>query len=72
MGNQGGPEYRARRLEAGLLATEGVAWDVAWPAVFLASEESRWITGVELPVDGGTSSSGPFALGLLNDRSPLT
>ncbi len=72
MGIQGGPGYRARRLAAGLLATEGVAWDIAWPAVFLASDESRWITGVELPVDGGTSSSGPYALGLLNDRSPLT
>jgi len=32
---------------AGLLGTEGVAWDIAWPAVFLASEESRWITGIE-------------------------
>ena len=71
MGIQGGPDYRARRLAAGLLATEGVAWDVAWPAVFLASDESRWITGVELPVDAGTSSSGPYALGLLNERSPL-
>jgi len=38
--------------------------------MFLASEESRWITGVELPVDGGTSSSGAYALGLLNDRFP--
>jgi len=70
MGDQGGPEYRERRRRAGLLPTEGVAWDVAWPAVFLASEESRWITGVELPVDAGSTSSGPFALQLLNDRDP--
>jgi 3-oxoacyl-[acyl-carrier protein] reductase len=27
--------------------------DVAWAAVYLASEEARWVTGVALPVDGG-------------------
>jgi NAD(P)-dependent dehydrogenase (short-subunit alcohol dehydrogenase family) len=68
MGNQGGPEVRERRRRAGLLPTEGVAWDIAWPAVFLASDESRWITGVELPVDAGTTSSSAFALQILNDR----
>jgi NAD(P)-dependent dehydrogenase (short-subunit alcohol dehydrogenase family) len=33
----------------------GTAWDVARAAVFLASEEARYITGVLLPVDGGMS-----------------
>ncbi len=70
MGNQGGAETREQRRRAGLLPSEGVAWDVAWPAVFLASEESRWITGVELPVDAGTTSSAAFALQLLNERNP--
>ena len=46
-------EIRAKRREAGALGTEGTGWDVAWAAVFLASEESRWITGVALPVDAG-------------------
>jgi NAD(P)-dependent dehydrogenase (short-subunit alcohol dehydrogenase family) len=32
---------------------QGSAWDVASAAVFLASEEARFITGVVLPVDGG-------------------
>jgi NAD(P)-dependent dehydrogenase (short-subunit alcohol dehydrogenase family) len=68
MGDQGGPEVRERRRRAGLLPTEGLAWDVAWPAVFLASEESRWLTGVELPVDAGTTSSAALALQILNDR----
>lgn len=29
--------------------------DVAAAAVFLASSDARWITGVPLPVDGGYS-----------------
>ena len=33
----------------------GTAWDVAAAAVFLASDEARFITGVLLPVDGGMS-----------------
>lgn len=31
----------------------GTAWDVANAALFLASEEANFITGVALPVDGG-------------------
>jgi len=44
---------RERRRDASLLGTEGTGWDVAWAAVFLASDEARWITGVALPVDAG-------------------
>jgi NAD(P)-dependent dehydrogenase (short-subunit alcohol dehydrogenase family) len=34
----------------------GSAWDVANAAVFLASDEARFVTGVLLPVDGGQST----------------
>jgi len=33
----------------------GTAWDTAYAALFLASDEARFITGVLLPVDGGMS-----------------
>jgi NAD(P)-dependent dehydrogenase (short-subunit alcohol dehydrogenase family) len=33
----------------------GTAWDVANAALFLASDETDFITGVSLPVDGGSS-----------------
>jgi len=36
-----------------LRARMGTAWDVANAAVFLASDEAGFITGVQLPVDGG-------------------
>ncbi len=41
-----------RRLRTPL-GTEGTAWDVAWAAVYLASDEARWVTGQTLVVDGG-------------------
>lgn len=34
----------------------GTAWDVANAALFLASDEAQFITGVVLPVDGGQSA----------------
>jgi NAD(P)-dependent dehydrogenase (short-subunit alcohol dehydrogenase family) len=36
-----------------MLARTGEAQEVAWAAVFLASDESSFVTGITLPVDGG-------------------
>jgi NAD(P)-dependent dehydrogenase (short-subunit alcohol dehydrogenase family) len=48
-----GPEMRERRRAAIPLGVEGTAWDIGWAAVYLASEEARWVTGQTLVVDGG-------------------
>jgi NAD(P)-dependent dehydrogenase (short-subunit alcohol dehydrogenase family) len=42
---------RDRRVPLG--GKMGTAWDTAHAALFLASDEARFITGVILPVDGG-------------------
>jgi NAD(P)-dependent dehydrogenase (short-subunit alcohol dehydrogenase family) len=53
---------RRMRAEAGLLASEGTAWDIAYAALFLASDEARWITAVTLPVDAGTTEVMPIVM----------
>ncbi|HEX3593801.1 MAG TPA: SDR family NAD(P)-dependent oxidoreductase [Polyangiaceae bacterium] len=47
---------RARDAMVPLGGKMGTAWDVAYAALFLASEEAKFVTGVLLPVDGGQSS----------------
>jgi NAD(P)-dependent dehydrogenase (short-subunit alcohol dehydrogenase family) len=42
---------RDRRIPLG--RKMGTGWDVAYAALFLHSDEARFITGVALPVDGG-------------------
>ena len=48
-------EMRAARDRAIPMGKMGTAWDIANAAVFLASDEAAFITGVCLPVDGGQS-----------------
>lgn len=52
-------EMRAARSRAVPMKVTGSPWDVANAAVFLASDEARFITGVCLPVDGGHSCALP-------------
>jgi NAD(P)-dependent dehydrogenase (short-subunit alcohol dehydrogenase family) len=49
------PERRAERQRSGMIQDEGNAWDIAWAAVFLASDESRWVTGQTLVIDAGVT-----------------
>ena len=52
-------DIREIRRQASPLKVEGNSWDVAWAAVYLASDEARWVTGVVLPVDGGVTIDSP-------------
>ena len=56
------PITRDRRRKAGPLGVEGNAWDIAYAALFLASDESRWVSGVVLPVDAGLLAATPLAM----------
>ena len=47
---------RAARLSATPLATIGQPYDIAMGCVYLASDESRWVTGTELVIDGGMTA----------------
>jgi NAD(P)-dependent dehydrogenase (short-subunit alcohol dehydrogenase family) len=53
------PEGRQSRATSGVIKDEGTAWDIGWASVFLASDESRWITGQTLLVDAGVSITMP-------------
>ncbi len=46
-------EMKAKRDALSPMKRQGDGWDIAWAAVFLASDEAKYITGVELPIDGG-------------------
>lgn len=58
----GSDAIRRKRARASVLGTEGTGWDVAYAVLFLASDESRYVTGHTLPVDGGTTTVMPIVM----------
>jgi NAD(P)-dependent dehydrogenase (short-subunit alcohol dehydrogenase family) len=55
-----GEDYRAKLQERDdlvPLGRMGDAWDVAHAVLYLASDEAKYVTGIELVVDGGLSAS---------------
>jgi NAD(P)-dependent dehydrogenase (short-subunit alcohol dehydrogenase family) len=57
------PDDRRARLEAMHLTRLGEARDVAFAAVYLASRESEFLTGINLQLDGGGSIGRAASLG---------
>ena len=52
-------DLRQIRQNAAPLRTEGDSWDIGYAALYLASEEARWVNGVTLPVDAGLTAVSP-------------
>ena len=50
-------EAREARKNRSLLKTEGNGWDVGCAVRFLAGPEARWITGLIMPVDAGSTAA---------------
>ena len=52
-------EARERRRRSSPLGIEGTGWDIGNAALFLASDEARYITGIIMLVDGGVAITSP-------------
>jgi NAD(P)-dependent dehydrogenase (short-subunit alcohol dehydrogenase family) len=61
-GWDGGVNGRLMRAKASVLGTEGTGWDVAHAALFFACDDSRYVTGSVVAVDGGTTEVMPIVM----------
>ena len=50
------PEVREAARRKTMLSRFGEPEDIAWAAVYLASEESSWVTGADFSIDGGATA----------------
>ena len=50
------PEVLRQRTDEVPLGRLGVSRDIAYGALYLASDEAAWITGIELVIDGGITA----------------
>jgi len=56
------PGIREKRSLGAPLGKEGTPWDIARAALFLASDEARFISGVTLPVNGVLLTATPLSM----------
>ena len=61
-------DLREIRKSAAPLRTEGDSWDVGYAALYLASDESRWVNGITLPVDAGLTALSPVTYQTLGQQ----
>ena len=54
---------------AAFLMPEGDSWDVGYAALFLCSDEARWINGVVLPVDAGLLTVTPVTYNTISGQA---
>ena len=52
-------DLRQIRKSASPLGTEGDSWDIGYAALYLASDESKWVNGITMPVDAGLTAVSP-------------
>lgn len=52
---EGVERVRLQRRRQALLDVEGTAWDIGYGALYLVSDEARWVTGQALVIDGGAT-----------------
>ena len=50
------PAFEAQVLSKSMLKRLGEPEDVAWCAIWLASDEARYVTGADVPVDAGATA----------------
>jgi NAD(P)-dependent dehydrogenase (short-subunit alcohol dehydrogenase family) len=53
------PERRQLRTAASLMKREGTGWDTGYLVRFLLSDQSKFMTGQSICLDGGASLVGP-------------
>jgi len=61
-------DLREIRKSASPLRTEGDSWDIGYAALYLASDESRWINGITMPVDAGLTAVSPVTYQTLTQQ----
>lgn len=53
---EGNREIREAARRKMMLGRFGQPEDIAWTAVYLASDEASWVTGADFPIDGGATA----------------